>query len=86
MKLITMVEVSNADEEDEDKIAKLLTVSLSLIACSSLSFEANDQDIVYHLSYPRIYGGGQFASQCGSHRKLKDWKTKPQSMIRCWTL
>jgi hypothetical protein len=26
MKLITMVEVSNADEEDEDKIAKLLTV------------------------------------------------------------
>jgi predicted permease len=28
MKLITMVEVSNADEEDEDKIAKLLTVSL----------------------------------------------------------
>jgi hypothetical protein len=29
MKLITMVEVSNADEEDEDKIAKLLTVSFS---------------------------------------------------------
>ena len=29
MKLITMVEVSNADEEDEDKIAKLLTVSPS---------------------------------------------------------
>jgi hypothetical protein len=28
MKLIMMVEVSNADEEDEDKIAKLLTVSL----------------------------------------------------------
>jgi hypothetical protein len=28
MKLITMVEVSNADEEDEDKIAKLLTVSV----------------------------------------------------------
>ncbi|PMD30104.1 hypothetical protein L207DRAFT_474337 [Hyaloscypha variabilis F] len=27
MKLITMVEVSNADEEDEDKIAKLLTIS-----------------------------------------------------------
>ena len=27
MKLITMVEVSNADEEDEQKIAKLLTVS-----------------------------------------------------------
>jgi predicted permease len=29
MKLITMVEVSNADEEDEDKIVKLLTVSPS---------------------------------------------------------
>ncbi|PMD27030.1 hypothetical protein NA56DRAFT_616287 [Hyaloscypha hepaticicola] len=27
MKLITMVEVSNADEEDEDKIVKLLTIS-----------------------------------------------------------
>jgi hypothetical protein len=27
MKLITMVEVSDADEEDEHKIAKLLTVS-----------------------------------------------------------
>jgi hypothetical protein len=31
MKLITMVEVSNADEEDEDKIAKLLIVSLPLL-------------------------------------------------------
>lgn len=29
MKLITMVEVSNADEEDEDKIVKLLTVGPS---------------------------------------------------------
>jgi hypothetical protein len=31
MKLITMVEVSNANEEDEDRIAKLLTVSLPLL-------------------------------------------------------
>ena len=30
MKLITMVEVSDADEEDEHKIAKLLTVRSKL--------------------------------------------------------
>lgn len=36
MKLITMVEVSNASEEDEDKIAKLLTVSISLLDSSPL--------------------------------------------------
>jgi hypothetical protein len=38
MKLITMVEVSNASEEDEDKIAKLLTVSIlcrSILHCRS---------------------------------------------------
>jgi hypothetical protein len=29
MKLITLVEVSDADEEDEHKIAQLLTVSLT---------------------------------------------------------
>ena len=34
MKLITMVEVSDADEEDEHKIAKLLTVSLATIYSS----------------------------------------------------
>jgi hypothetical protein len=31
MKLITMVEVSDADKEDEHKIAKLLTVSFSCL-------------------------------------------------------
>ena len=36
MKLITMVEVSNADEEDEDKIAKLLTVSFPCLAFSGV--------------------------------------------------
>jgi hypothetical protein len=31
-RLITMIQVSDADEEDEAKVAKLLTVSLSSIS------------------------------------------------------
>jgi hypothetical protein len=36
MKLITMVEISDADEEDEHKIVKLLTVSISPLLGSLL--------------------------------------------------
>jgi auxin efflux carrier family protein len=67
MKLITMVEVSNADEEDEDKIAKLLTVSFSSPSCI---FEAHNLDIVHHLAGARIYCCGQFARQCSSQWNL----------------
>jgi hypothetical protein len=75
MKLITMVEVSNADEEDEDTIAKLLTASLSF-TYSSPVFEADNSDIVHHLSYPGIYRCRQFARQCISHRILNERKEK----------
>jgi hypothetical protein len=37
MKLITMVQVSDADEEDEHKIAKLLTVSNNIIHLSHVT-------------------------------------------------
>jgi predicted permease len=46
MKLITMVEVSNADEEDEDKIAKLLTVSLV-----SLPYRFRHLRLIVQISY-----------------------------------
>jgi hypothetical protein len=83
MKLITMVEVSNADEEDEDKIAKLLTVSFSFAYNSP---EADNPDIVHHLSYLGIYCCRQFARQCISHRKLNEQGEKACFKGSCWIL
>ena len=46
MKLITMIEVSDASEEDEHKIAKLLTVSY----CEVVS-KSNANNNRFHTSY-----------------------------------
>lgn len=54
MKLITMVEVSNADEEDEDKIAKLLTVGPPP---GEIHGADDDPDIVHNITYLGIHGG-----------------------------
>jgi hypothetical protein len=51
MKLITMVEVSDADEEDEHKIAKLLTVSYLFLFCLSHDAEKmGSSGVDYHAS------------------------------------
>lgn len=65
MKLITMVEVSDADEEDEHKIAKLLTVcvhSHTQHEESSLRISFIDclvVDLLHDLSHPRVHGSRQ---------------------------
>lgn len=48
MKLITMVEVSDASEEDEHKIAKLLTVSS--LACGNLESKTDIAQVSYIIS------------------------------------
>jgi predicted permease len=64
MKLIAMVEVSDADEEDEHKLAKLLTVSPFPFPPlhSWLQVVDRNVDIVYHFAGSGIYGCREFES------------------------
>lgn len=55
MKLIAMVEVSNADEESERKMAKLLTVSV--IPALTTSFDRKI-DIIYRFSHSSVHSRG----------------------------
>ena len=66
MKLITMVEVSDADEEDEHKIAKLLTVSPVL----SHKFDSSHSllsDLVCDFAGSGLYCCGESAGRTGGH-------------------
>ena len=73
MKLITMVEVSDADEEDEHKISKLLTVSAALVYL--LIRELIDADILYYLPGSGVHGCGYFACCASGHYLTLDTDT-----------
>jgi predicted permease len=60
MKLITMVQASDGDEEEEHKIATLLTVSTVMILSTVVESDF-DADLVYHITDSRIYSRSSIA-------------------------
>jgi predicted permease len=67
VKLITMVEVSDASEEDQHKVAKLLAVSTTSSKPSQSTDISFLADIVYHLSSVGICGCWEFTGVRSSH-------------------
>lgn len=64
MKLITMVQVSDADEEDEHKIAKILTVSTPL---NVFHIGTDKVDFLYNIACSSLYSSRQLTC-CTSSR------------------